>query len=251
MYYLRRFVAHLFLLLKNPLGFTTLPVSVCVWECVFSLESCPVNQTQPRLLTSLLSWDSFSAGRWWRWWEGMLSLTSAGLPCHLYLFQVQPETDRFYLTSHLNAAALCLRHSDMHVHIYKYACIYIDIYVHTVHKWVANMNPLSVLLHRQCTACLLHGQWNNCKQLTWQPFSLFHFFHTPRGTNCHFGFCFYLGTWNDNEGRGEFVTLQCADWTQRKLSEDNDSWKLGLQWKPFWPGWVRPTDSCGWWLGGK
>lgn len=47
------------------------------------------------------------------------------------------------------------------------------------------------------------------------------------------------------------MTLQCADWTQRRLSGDKDCWKLSLQWKPFWPDWVRPTDVCGWWLGGK
>lgn len=78
-------------------------------------------------------------------------------------------------------------------------------------------------------------------------FSLFHFYHTPLGTKSHFDFCFYLGTWNDNEGRGEYMTLLCADWTYRKLSGENDSWKLGLQLKPFRPFWVRPTLVGGDW----
>lgn len=43
------------------------------------------------------------------------------------------------------------------------------------------------------------------------------------------------------------MTLLCADWTYRKLSGENDSWKLGLQLKPFRPFWVRPTLVGGDW----
>lgn len=157
-----------------------------------------------------------------------------------------------HLSSQCSCLSVCNTLTCMRTYINIY-CIY-TVYVHTVHKWVANMDLLSMLLHRQCAAGLLNGPWINIWQLTWQTWSFsppFHFCHTPRGTNSHFGFCFHLGTWKHSEGRGEFVTLQCADWTQRKLSGENDSWKLGLQWKPFWPCLVRPTDYCGWWLGGK
>lgn len=119
-----------------------------------------------------------------------------------------------------------------------YININIYIYVHTVHIWVASTDPgvcCSTNSVQQVFQTMDQHLTADMAKLV--IFSFFHFYHTPRGTNRHFRFCFYLETWNHSEGRGGFVTLQRADWTQRKLSED--SWKLGLQWKPFWPDWVR------------
>ena len=237
MYYLSCFVAPLLLLLNNSWAAPHFCLCVCIWVCLLIGALPLLIAAQPRLLTDPLSCDRSSKGRWW-WWEGMLSLTSA----HLYPFQVQPEpTDS---TSPLISVQLplCLQHTDMHAHIYKY--LY-SAQMSCQHGPVGCAAPPTVYSRSFNRSVVQH--------LT---FSLFFFFFfrfndTPRGTNSHSGFSLYFTTQTNTNSRGEFMTLQCADWTQRRLSGDKDCWKLRLQWKPFWPDWVRPTDFCGWWLGGK
>ena len=115
MYYLSCFVAPLLLLLNNSWAAPHFCLCVCIWVCLLIGALPLLIAAQPRLLTDPLSCHRSSKGRWW-WWEGMLSLTSA----HLYPFQVQPEpTDS---TSPLISVQLplCLQHTDMHAHIYKY-----------------------------------------------------------------------------------------------------------------------------------
>lgn len=128
----------------------------------------------------------------------MLSFTSAGLPCHLYLFQVQPETDRFYLTSHLSVAAPL---SATHWH----ACTHIkNMYMYTQctdelptwTRWACCSTNSVRAMDQHLTADMAEHSL---------PF--FHLYHTPCGTNSQFGFCFHLGTWSDSEGRGELYSM--------------------------------------------
>lgn len=101
----------------------------CFWAAPTHPRLCGVCVLPRPLSTVAPSHNARSAladAPWW-WWEGMLSLTSAGpphpffffFPGHLYLFRVQPETDRFYLTSHLSAAAPSGLHHTTHTHTCK------------------------------------------------------------------------------------------------------------------------------------
>lgn len=78
------------------------------------------------------------------------------------LFQVQPETNRFYLT-HLSSQCscpLCLQHTDMHARIYEHT--------HTQRTNESPMDPTGVLLLQQHTAGVSNGPWIIIQQSTWR-----------------------------------------------------------------------------------
>lgn len=75
------------------------------------------------------------------------------------------------------------------------------------------MDSLKVLLHQQGSRS---PKWavDQCLMADMADFEFFpisHFYHTPHGTNSLFRICFDFGTLNDSLGRGELVTLQCAE----------------------------------------
>lgn len=180
-----------------------LSLCVCVRELLI--------YRSPRLLTSLLS-------PWW-WCEGMLSLTSAGLPCPLDPKSSWKPTDS---TSPLISVQLPLglQHTDMHAHIYK------SIHTHTHTQWT-NESPIWTPWARcstDCTAVLLNGPWINIWQLTWQTVNflpIFIFITHHMGPTVTFDADFILEPEMTARAGVKLVTLQCADWTQKETDGMN------------------------------
>lgn len=149
--------------------------------------------------------------------------------------QVQPETDS---TSPLISVQLplSLQHTYMHAHIYKYVYIYIYMYTQCTNE-LPTWTPWACC-STDSTAGLLNGPWINIWWLTWQTlnFLLFLIFITHHmGPTVTFDSVFILELEMTTQAGVNLWHYSVPIELKRKLSGDDNSWKLGLQWKPFWP----------------
>lgn len=165
----------------------------------------------------------------------MLSLTSAGLPCHLdlksSLKQILP-----HLSSQCSCPSVCniLTLHCMRTYINTY--IYVYIYTQCTNE-LPTWTPWACC-STDSTAGLLNGPWINIWWLTWQTlnFLLFFIFITHHmGPTVTFDSVFILELEMTTQAGVNLWHYSVPIELKRKLSGDDNSWKLGLQWKPFWP----------------
>lgn len=129
-------------------------------------------------------------------------------PVTCFKFSLKP-TDSTSLTSHLSAAAPSVCNTLTCTHGYK------NTLTHSTQmslQWTQQVccffNSILQVFQtgRGSSFNSRHGELSFSPASSWS-------FITWDQQSLWIYFC--LGTWNDNEGRGEYVTLQCADWTYR------------------------------------